>query len=276
MKTLKNIYFLALVLGILMLSSCLKDEGYTDLYKSVNSQYVVSIFGNGYGEHFFAIDFSTQPIEVELFAVNVGSPQIPDKDINVKLSVNADLLRGTRYKMLPANAFTLPNSVIIPAGKRDASVKVKINPSLIDLTQSFALPLSIVEADNGAIIASNFKDAIYVININNIFSGIYKSTGIFNHPIAGVRDINEGKILKTIDIKTSETNFADLGGAGWLMWLVVNADNSVTLIPRGAANPSTTQFGENRYDPATKTFILNYKYPGGGGDRIINEMLKKQ
>ena len=69
-----------------------------------------------------------------------------------------------------------------------------------------------------------------------------------------------------LNLTTSEINFADLGGSGWTMWLKVNPDNTVVFTPKGASNTSTVQFGENRYDPTTKTFILNYKYPGAGGD----------
>ena len=260
------------------LSACLKDTGYTDLFegKTGSDQPIVSIFGDQSGEHVLGVNFSTALADVEVFSLNVGSAQKLSQDVTATVAVNPALLTGTTYLLLPTNAYTIPNqTVTIKAGQRDAPFMVKINSSLIDLTKEYALPLSITGA-TGALVASNLKDAVYVIKVNNVYSGAYQATGTFTHPTAGERKINEEKILGTIDATTSQAKFADLGGSGWLMWLKVNPDNTVTLIPKGAASAGTVQFGVNKYDPATKTFTLNYKYVGGGGDRVISETIKKK
>ena len=61
------------------------------------------------------------------------------------------------------------------------------------------------------------------------------------------------------------------------MWLKVDPKTyNVTLTPQASANPGTTQVGKNVYDPATKTFTLNYQYEGSGGFRVISETIKKK
>jgi hypothetical protein len=115
------------------------------------------------------------------------------------------------------------------------------------------------------------------VSVANLYSGEYQSTGVFNHPVAGPRDINRAKTLAPIDAQTVETEFADLGGSGWRMWLVVNGDNTVTLVPKGSASPGTVQFtvdsDDNTYNPETGIIKLRYKYAGSGGDRVVNETL---
>ena len=118
------------------------------------------------------------------------------------------------------------------------------------------------------------------VSVANAYSGNYKSVGKFVHPTSGERGINRNKTLAPIDPATVSTEYADLGGNGWTMWLVVNPDNTVTLVPKGAASTATVQFqvdvDDNTFNPATNTFKLRYKYAGAGGDRVVNETLTKQ
>ncbi|MBT1710941.1 DUF4361 domain-containing protein [Fulvivirgaceae bacterium PWU5] len=134
---------------------------------------------------------------------------------------------------------------------------------------------------------SVMADGREVVNLNtitvsvaNAYSGSYKSVGKFVHPTGGERGINRNKTLAPIDPETVSTEYADLGGSGWVMWLVVNPDNTVTLVPKGPASTGTVQFqvdaDDNTYNPDTKVFKLRYKYAGDGGDRVVNEILTKQ
>jgi hypothetical protein len=120
------------------------------------------------------------------------------------------------------------------------------------------------------------------VSVANLYSGTYKSVGKFVHPVSGERGINRNKVLAPIDAQTVVTEFADLGGntPPWRMWLVVNPDNTVTIVPKEGASGGTVQFqvdaDDNTFNPDTKVFKLRYKYAGGGGDRVINEILTKQ
>lgn len=255
-------------------SSCLKEKGYTDIINGVNGQPIVSIYGGGGGNKVLGVDYSTSAVPTTLFQVNMASPSLLTTDVTATVSVDPSLLTGTGYELLPTDTYTIPSTqVTIKAGQRDVPFVVNLTTSKIDLKKSYALPLKITAA-TGAIIASNLNTGVYAIKVNNIYAGSYASTGVFNHPTAGPRDIKRTKTLSTIDASTSETEFADLGSAA-TMQLRVNADNTVTLTPGGTASAATVQFGVNKYDAATKTFTLNYKYAGAGGDRVITETLKK-
>nr|WP_293835980.1 DUF4361 domain-containing protein [uncultured Arsenicibacter sp.] len=216
------------------------------------------------------------------FNVNIASPNLPSQDVQLALGINQSAL--TTYNNQNGTAYTLPTagtyqittpSVTVKAGTRMAPVTVQINTGSIKPTDQFAIPVSITSATGGVTVSGNYATKIIFIKLRNNYEGSYQATGTFTHPTAGARAINEQKTLQTIDLTTSETNFADLGGSGWTMWLKVNADNTVTLTPKGSSSTATTQFGENRYDPATRTFILNYKYPGSGGDRVVNERIRR-
>ncbi|WP_266367576.1 BT_3044 domain-containing protein [Tellurirhabdus rosea] len=258
------------------LSGCLNDKGYTDLINAENAQPVVSIFGGQSGSKVLGVDLSTTPVDTKLFDVNLGSPSKLGQDVTVTIAVDPNLLKGTTYELLPTNTYSIPaTQVVIKAGQRDVPFSVKFNTSLIDLKKSYALPLTITSA-NGAVVATNLKDVVFGIKVNNIYAGKYQATGTFTHPTAGPRAINREKTLATIDATTSETEFADLGGSGWTMQLKINADNTVTLIPTGSSNTSTKQSGVNKYDPASKTFTLNYSYPGAGGDRVVTETITRK
>ncbi len=120
------------------------------------------------------------------------------------------------------------------------------------------------------------NNSTITVAVANLYSGSYHSEGKFVHPTAGPRDINRAKTLAPIDAQTCETEYADLGGNGWKMWLRVNPDdNSVEIIPIAPASPGTVPNGDNFYDPATKSFTLNYKYAGAGGDRVVSEVITK-
>ena len=256
-------------------SGCLQDTGYTDIINAVGAQPIVSIFGSGSGSKVLGIDLKTVPTPTELFSVNLGSPAVLTSDVTATVAVDPTLLTGTGLELLPTDTYTIPTTqVTIKAGQRDVPFVVNFNSSKIDLKKSYALPLTITAA-SGAIIASNLKSVVYAIKVNNIYAGTYLSTGVFNHPTAGPRDINRTKTLSTIDATTSETEFADLGAAA-TMQLRINADNTVTLTPGGTASAATIQTGVNKYDPATKTFTLSYQYAGAGGNRVITETIKKK
>lgn len=162
----------------------------------------------------------------------------------------------------------------IPAGSRDGMLKVSINSADLNPASPFKIGFKIIGVEPaGYIISGNYGKRTVNFSARNAYEGKYRATGTFTHPTAGPRAIARDKTLATINANTVETEYADLGGAGYVMRLVVNADNSVTVLGQGAVPATHSQFGVNKYDPATKTFTLNYKYPGGGGDRVINETL---
>ena len=140
----------------------------------------------------------------------------------------------------------------------------------ISIKYAFAYTLGTAEGTKNM---SSQSSIVSFFGIQNIYQGTYSAVGIFSHPTAGPRDIAKDKDLVTVNETTSETEFGDLGTSGYLMWLQVNPDNSVTVIPKGATPATMQMSGVNKYDPATKSFTLNYLYPGAGGNRVITEVL---
>ena len=106
----------------------------------------------------------------------------------------------------------------------------------------------------------------------NPYVGNYHSVGTFTHPTTGVRSIDRDKILKRIDDVTSELELGDMGPTNYRMKLKVNADNSVSLTPSGVTPDIDQSSGLNYYDPATKSFHLNYAF-NIAAPRIIGEVI---
>lgn len=276
---------LILFASVIGLSSCLEDKGYTDIINAVGAEPIVSIFGDA-GGSLQTGKFKIDTAVVVTYQVNLGSINPLDKDLSLTMGITTaatDYLKATNakrvaagddaYEILPSSAYTIINPVI-KAGTRDAifSVNVKL-PKTLDFSKEYIIPVGITDA-SGVKISSNLGFMnIFVGGTPNKYDGAYTSTGYFSHPTSP-RDIMRDKTLKTIDKATSETEFADLGSP---MWLKVNKDNTVTIIPQGTAAGLAGPFeqtGINKYDPATKTFTLNYQY--NVGTRVITEVIKKK
>lgn len=204
--------------------------------------------------------------------LNTSSSLTLSFDDAIITAYNATVDTADWFTALPVAAYSPADQTVnFAAGETSKFVEVLVDPTVLDdLSQKYAIGIKM--ANTGDYQIANNDKAVLRLIIKNQYDGEYHASGLFTHPTAGPRDIDEDKTLSTVNANTVETNFADLGGSGWTMQLTVNADNTVTLTPTGAANPGTEQFGENRYDPDTKSFILNYKY-NTAAPRIINETI---
>jgi hypothetical protein len=276
---------LILFASVIGLSSCLEDKGYTDIINSVGADPIVSIFGDA-GGSLQTGKFKIDTAVAVTYQVNLGSISPLDKDLALTMGVTTtatDYLKATNakriaagddaYEILPSSAYTIVNPVI-KAGTRDANFLVNVKlPKTLDFSKEYVIPVGITDASGVKISANLGFMNIFVGGTPNKYDGAYSSVGYFSHPTAP-RDILRDKTLKTIDKSTSETEFADLGSP---MWLKVNKDNTVTIIPQGTSAGLAGPFeqtGVNKYDPATKTFTLNYQY--NVGTRVITEVIKKK
>lgn len=276
---------LILFVSVIGLSSCLEDKGYTDIVNSVGAEPIVSIFGDA-GGSLQTGKFKIDTTVAVTYKVNLGSINPLDKDLALTMGVTTaatDYLKATNakratagddpYEVLPSSAYTIVNPVI-KAGTRDANFTVNVKlPKTLDFSKEYVIPVGITDA-SGVKISGNLGFMnIFVGGTPNKYDGAYASTGYFTHPTSP-RAIDRAKTLKTIDKATSETEFADLGAP---MWLKVNKDNTVTIIPQGTAAGLAGPFeqtGVNKYDPVMKTFTLNYQY--NVGTRVITEVIKKK
>ncbi len=280
MKKYNLVWFLAAGIALSAgLSSCLKTESqYVDLSQVGAIAQIPSAAFYGVADHQSFL--TTKTPTPFTFDVSVASPNLPASSTDITVGVNGAALtqyntdNGDSLALLPDSTYSLANATVtVPAGQRLATVTLNFNTTKIDATKRYALPVSIKSATNGVAVSSNYGTKLIIIAIRNAFDGAYHSVGTFNHPTAGIRKIDRDKKLTTINANTSSTEYADLGGSGWTMNLVVNPDNTVTIVPTGASNAGTMQTGVNKYDPATKSFTLSYQYAGSGGNRIVNEVI---
>ncbi|WP_428327771.1 BT_3987 domain-containing protein [Mucilaginibacter sp.] len=183
----------------------------------------------------------------------------------------------TVYQAMPANAFTIPSSTVtIPAGQLTANYNINIISANLTPLVKYMLPVSITDAQGQTI--SYYRSVLYVISTKNKYEGDYTANGSISFPDPTLNRSWTGrdKFLTTVNANTVVAEAADLGGSNYFMNLTVNSDNTVTVVSAsGAANKTIQNNGTCVYDPATRTFTLNYKYIGGTGDRVIAETISE-
>lgn len=281
--SMKNKIFLTLTFlsGIFLLNSCLKDN--------VGEYWKDDLAGKMYATVAVTTvqSMALKPVAGETpfqFLVNVATDALPTEDITFNLIIDPAAVAaynaqsGKSYKPFPTVSLTTP-TLVIKAGTRNGYVQGKVwGAEVLNACDNFMVAVSISSAKNasGQIIAvgSNMKSYLLALPLSNAYAGMYHASGVFTHPVNGPRDINEDKQLSTADCKTVTCSAGDLGGdPSTYVFLTINADFTVTISGSlSASQPYLPQAGKvNKYDPATKTFILNYYYVGATGNRLIQE-----
>ena len=277
-------FFTAMVL--LSLTGCLKDKAYDNgeiqsLRNNGSSPNVVEIKLTATSTSNFksvAYDNSLNDTTVDLVPINLATPEVASQDIHVTVSLNDALVtayndnNGTVYEIPASSIFTVVNPIVtIPKGSRTGFLQIKINPANY-LGKAYALGFSITKIDEGGFnISGNNKDGIVAINIKNQYDGSYHVSGVRVHPTLGPFSFDYDEDLSTTGEFSNEGNvLADLGEG---LIITVNPDNTVSL--QGVVRDVFLSAGkENKYDPATKTFTLNYYY-NTAAPRVITETLVK-
>ena len=275
--TKSGLILLGLIIGLI---GCAKDTS-----DPANIVEIVRISGNA-GGSLQTATFKVDTLVEMKYKVSYESSNSSTKELPITIGVTPaalELLKATNvkrastgddaYEALPASVYSIVNPVIKNGQKEsDFSVKVKLDKTL-DYTKEYVIPLGILNASGVKISESLGFMNIVVDGTPNKYQGNYKSIGTFTHPTMP-RKIERDKVLKSINKSTSETEFADLG---YLMWITINKDNSVTIIPKEGTSTLAgpfEQMGINKYDPLTKTFTLNYQY--NSGTRGVSEKITKQ
>jgi hypothetical protein len=313
MKRSSTKLYLTLVIIMSMLASCSKTDdnyNYKDMPTSVELPIAAhagpGMFDNGGFKFNIAKSISDTPQPLTT-TVLLSATKPLSKDVKVTLSVDngaiaalnathralytADSLAAVKadtdlpssadfkyeiYQSLPADAYSLPGTTVtIPSGKTTADYVISLITSKLMLGTKYMLPIAITDAQGEKI--NYYSTVYYIVGIKSDYEGEAKATGSIAFPDPSIDRSWTGraKTLITVNGNTVRTEAADLGGSNYFMWLIVNPDNSVTVISApGAANQSIQVNGSCTFDPATRTFILNYKYVGGTGDRRISETIR--
>lgn len=116
------------------------------------------------------------------------------------------------------------------------------------------------------------NNATTTIAVANIYAGFYQCVGVFHHPTAGDRPINEEKYLTPLSAYSCRTSAGDLGSMGYSV--VITVDPVTNLVSFSGGVP-TDMFANtdsiSNYEPATGKFNLFYYYVGATGNRVIDE-----
>lgn len=267
-----------IALFALFLSSCLKDKGpasennYSHSPALVGFQYqnfssvplVAAIFGT-------AEDTLSVEVTLSVASLTLNSP------VTFTISPYKDGLdsfntaQGSSYEQLDPTLYTLQNggNITINPGQQIVTMRINFAGDKIDFTKQSGIGLQITNV-KGASIATNLNVAIVTITQKSIYQGNYHVFGNRHHPTLGDFPFDYNADMGTIDPTTIDGAVeADLQTD---LQIQVNPDNTVTLSSSSSFTPFLQAGKDNKYDPATKTFTLNYYY-NSSAPRLISETL---
>jgi hypothetical protein len=189
------------------------------------------------------------------------------------------------YTLMPDQYFTIPSqNVLVKANERVGKLLVVIHKpnEIFALPFNFVVPIRITDA-SGKTISGNLNSIMLNVPIQNIYDGVYTVSGSITRNSAAGPDTKLGGTYDdgtTMELETLAANENSIipiwitggtvGGIGNTSIIIDQTTNLVTV--QSADNPAlknTVGAGiENKYDPATKTFTLNFDWGGGANTRI--------
>jgi hypothetical protein len=230
------------------------------------------------------------PVVINYTGVN-GAPS----DVTVELGTSdaAVTTTSSTYTILPTSLYTIPNkTVVIPKGQKKATFIVKVKASSFNFALIYALGIKIVSTSAG-IISGNFGTGVFILSAKNQWDGVYSvvsgqvtrftAPGVVENPstLSGTLAGNPNITLSTTGANSVlVTNMRWFGGSS----TVAGIDNTIATI-----NPTTNAVTMssltnltlanragllNSYDPATKTFTLNFDWNQLTAPRQMNLVLR--
>jgi hypothetical protein len=141
--------------------------------------------------------------------------------------------------------------------------------TLLPIGDYWELSYISVMADDGREVVNNATTGIAVANI---YAGFYQCVGVFHHPTAGDRPINEEKFLTPLSAYSCRIPAGDLGASGYAVTITVDPETNDVSFSDGAPTDFFPQEGKRSYyDPSNGHFYLWYFYVGATGNRVIDE-----
>lgn len=220
----------------------------------------------------------------------------------------AEATAPPQYTILPPNVYSFKadglsgSTLTFAAGETTKELQITIDPTTLSFTTAYAIPLTIINPTGGYKVSGDNsagavgQAAVELLNqiiVKNQWDGVYSYEGFIGRwDGAGANDPTlGGPIAKgvTMDIVTAgattdtfsalwATGASGIGGIGSAQQITVNPDNSIVLTPIGAnpANWGPIAGKDNKYDPATQTFTINYRWGGtdpGSTSGFTREMM---
>ncbi|MDQ1138730.1 DUF1735 domain-containing protein [Pedobacter agri] len=307
MKIQSKLYTAILAFGICLFTSCAKEENiFTDDGNGGESALVElgdlpptrtagipTVTYTTVTKSFDAAAEVDVPITVNYTGVN-GAPS----DVTIQLGVFNDAVTtmsttAAPLTILPTSLYTIPNNtLIIPKGQKKATMIVKVRASAFNFALTYALGIKILSSSTG-IVSGNFGTGVFIMSAKNQWDGIYQvvsgqvtrftAVGVVENPstlngsLAGNPNIN----LVTTGANTVEVqNMRWFGGSSSVAGIdntratINTTTNAITMNALGNATLANRAGLVNAYDPATRTFTLNFDWNQTTAPRQMNLVLK--
>lgn len=227
--------------------------------------------------------------------VTIGGLRENKVDQIVKYTVDPTLLTtvsgANGFTLLPPDYYTLSDNstMIIKEGELIGDVKVTLNKALFTadpdaVNNEYALPLRIVSSTADSILRGNSnvpgKDyTIVVVKYISPYHGTYYHKGKETNTVTNStinytkKDLSQNSVM---DLRTISLNAVKTTGAGTNLNVPLNlqiTNNEVAV----TGNASNNVSGAGTYDPAAKTFYLNYNYKNGANTySVVDTLILRQ
>jgi len=292
MKNKNIIKWVFPVLCVVGLSACLKNENLQPDFSATTPVVelpVASPMGDGSVNSLSTSITKSDTPSTYSFFVNYAASSTKSSEIKVTLGVNPALIDNYNAAhaddepvvILPTAAFTFPTTVTIPAGQRRVEVPISVNSQLLDPNFTYGVPVTITDA-SGEVISKNFASVVIKFAVKNQYDGKYSYKGyIFREGDPVLSGFFKGL---TSDLETNGANglnfpnpvWSNGSGVGGIGGLTINIDpatNKVIMKSKDNATLENTPGYDNRYDPATKTFYLSFKWGASPASRMTTDTL---
>jgi hypothetical protein len=288
---------------MLLFSACRKDpfSGTETKQSGTTFVYITEAGGSPYVQYFDVFN-DVKPVVLFTVRRDASSNSDLQKPVTITLTAQPDSTDNLGLTPFTSDLYTTPSAADLAAGGLYSSSKgVTVSSDGSVITLNFAagefIKNIIFKVDGSKLDLSNTYGSVYKITsmsafkqkaslgvvaagvaVKNMYDGTYAVTGSIQRYVAGgaaeVGSLN-GTIVagKTTNVSTigpfSDTfnvYWADgsgVGGIDGLYFTVDPATNKVTVAASGNPNLHNIADQDNFYDPATKTFTLNFAWYGG-------------
>jgi hypothetical protein len=281
-KIFKITGFLSIVISLFFVS-CLKDDSLTlntSLSNSViefaNTGSIATNPSNGAAPRFNIDLGSLEDGDTASFNVNVdyAGAKFAPEDISVTIDIDTSLLSlynsvhsvdAANYTLPPLSAIKtqFPITIIIPKGQQFGQGHIVIERNQdYDFTATYALPLKIVSTSAGDI-SGNFGTALYNLNIRNAYDGVYFASGTMIHPSYGGEYSDQEEDMITTGATSVQFQLTTTVTFSVYITLTVDPATNLVTVTTGDVVLDAYDPDKNYYDPAAKTFHLDFGYSGG-------------
>lgn len=294
---MRSIYKLV-ICSLLTLSTASCEEGILDKEQYQKEIYLIGAYNRVWTTE---VSYSDQEVQTYFTVSSSGSLAL-DKDVNVKMKINEELVdiynvkywtvlnEDKYYKPLDQSLYSIPslgNTVIKHSEGISAEVPMFIKTANLDIDQSYVIPVEIESTTEYPVNTSGYKMLI-LLKLKNDYSGNYQMTGHTTEPGDTPKTIQKPKTIQPtgvntvrmfyamnnetdekadIQTKTIEITILDEEVEGG------NGIKKVSVKAWDAENgPELIDSGESTYNPVSKNLKLKYTI----GTTLYEENLVKE